>query len=510
MPGGEAPASANAAGLRREALDVSQLMFVRAVRVPLWLLVSAMLTHIFDPAGLGAWSMTLSAATFLNQLFLHWTQSITQRFGRGEWSATGRLDAVWALRWPSLALGLGMILCALAFLPFDWARRFYGLDSGFRWYVLPVVITLWVMSEVQSTQQVSHRFSALAWAPVVADLGLLLCIGLLAYAAPFGGKPSFELAIGAVIATSLTIWCGWLLRELSRTRITWRVADFNRWRRAAYFAIPLVPGFLVAYLSEWCDYFLIQRFFGAHAVGLFHPAFQYMLILIGLPTAVVSVLLPRLTTEFDRNGNPEIRKFISRTAPQLFLLWGLLSLIASAVLPGILLLLLGSQYETSSGLLQVLLIAVPGAMSQHLCYLACFVQGRLWKATVDLFGFKLLVNVGVSLVLLPHFGVVGSAVGAALSYLLLQWAFLLDQRSHLEIPRGSVFAALLLIQSGGIALAFTHGLWLRLGLCVVWGIGLIAWARHARVFAPETVAGVIPRRLTALTAPAQRLLCRGE
>lgn len=510
MPGGDAPAAAGAAGLRSEALHVSQLILVKAVRVPLWLLVSAMLTHVFEPSGLGAWSMTLSAATFLNQLFLHWTQSITQRFGRGEWSATKRLDGVWALRWPSLIFGLGMILCALAILPFDWAQRFYGLDHAHRWYVLPVAITLWLMSEAQSTQQVSHRFSALAWAPIVADLGMLLCIGLLVYTAPFGAKPGFDTAMAAIIGTGLTVWGCWLIRELSRTRIAWQVPDFSRWRRAARFAIPLVPGFLVAYLSEWCDYFLIQRFYGAPAVGLFHPAFQYMLILIGLPAAVVSVLLPRLTTEFDRNGNVEIGRLISRAAPQLFILWGLFSLLAAAALPGILLLLLGNQYAKSSGLLQVLLIAVPGAMSQHLCYMACFVQGRLWRATVGLFGLKLLVNVGVSLVLLPRLGVVGSALGAALSYLLLQWAFLLDQRRHLGVPTARVSVALLLIQSGGIALALTQGVWLRLGLFVLWSVGLIAWARRNRIFPPETVAAVIPRRLTALSGPALRLLCRHD
>lgn len=508
MPGGDA--LAGAAGLRREALHVSELIFVRAVRVPLWLLVSAMLTHVFEPAGLGAWSMTLAAATFLNQLLLQWTQSVTQRFGRGEWSATGRLDATWALRWPSLALGLGIMLCALALLPFDWAQRFYALDDAHRWYVLPLAVSLWVMSEVQSTQQVSQRFSALAWAPIAADLGLLLCIGLLLFAAPPGGKPGFDTAVSAIIATSLALWCCWLIRELSRTRIAWRVPDFDRWRRAARFAIPLVPGFLVAYLSEWCDYFLIQRFYGAHALGLFHPAFQYMLILIGLPTAVVSVLLPRVTTAFDRNGSREIEKLISRTAPQLFLLWGLFSLLAAALLPGVLLLLLGARYEESSGLLQVLLIAVTGAMAQHLCYLACFVQGRLWTATVGLFGLKLLVNVGVSLVLLPLLGVVGSALGAALSYLLLQWAFLLDQRRHLQVPLGPVFVALLLIQSAGVALALTPGVWLRLGLCVVLSAGLIAWARRSRIFSPETVAAVIPARMAALTGPASRLLCRPD
>lgn len=266
----------------------------------------------------------------------------------------------------------------------------------------------------------------------------------------------------------------------------------------------------MAYFSEWCDYFLIQRFYGTHAVGLFHPAFQYMLILIGLPAAVVSVLLPRLTADFDRNGNFEIKKLIGRTAPQLFLLWGLFSLLAAAALPGILLLLLGNQYAQSSSLLQVLLIAVPGAMSQHLCYMACFVQGRLWRATVGLFGLKLLVNVGISLVLLPRLGVVGSALGAALSYLLLQWVFLLDQRRHLNMPAGPVMMALLLIQSGGIALALPPGLWLRLALCAMWSAGLIAWARRHRIFPPESVAAVIPSRLSALAKPALRLLCRSE
>ena len=126
---------------------------------------------------------------------------------------------------------------------------------------------------------------------------------------------------------------------------------------------------------------------------------------------------------------------------------------------------------------------------------------------MGLFGLKLLVNVGVSLALLPLLGVAGSALGAALSYLLLQWAFLLDQRRHLNVPLRPVFVALLLLQCGGIALALTPGLWLRLGLCLVLSIGLIAWARRNRVFHAEAVAAVIPSRLTRLTGPALRLLC---
>jgi O-antigen/teichoic acid export membrane protein len=235
-----------------------------------------------------------------------------------------------------------------------------------------------------------------------------------------------------------------------------------------------------------------------------------MLILIGLPTAVVSVLLPRFTTDFDKNGRLEVEKLIGRTAPQLFVLWGLLSLVAAATLPSLLLLLLGKQFDATSGLLQVLLIAVPGAMSQHICYVACFVQRRLWTATVGLFGLKLLVNVAVSLVLLPRIGVVGSALGTGLSYIALQWAFLIDQRRHLEAPKSSIVIALLLIQGGGVALALTPGIWLRLALCGVWCAGLIAWARRDRIFPAETVAAVIPDRLAALTGPAVRLLCRCE
>ena len=510
MTSGNARSGADVEGLRREALHVSQLIFVKTIRVPLWLLVSAMLTHIFDPAGLGAWSMILSAAAFLNQLFLHWTQSITLRFGRSEWSATKRLDKAWAMRWPSLVLGLGVIVCALALPPLDWPQRFYGLDQGQRWYVLPVVITLWVMYEAQSTQQVSHRFFALAWAPIVADLGLSLCIGLLIYMAPLGSKPGFDAAVRSIIGASLTIWCFWLTRELFLTRVAWHLPDLNRWRQAARFAIPLVPGFLVGYLSEWCDYFLIQRFYGSQAVGLFHPAFQYMLILIGLPTAVVSVLLPRLSVEFDKNGVHAIERLISSTAPQFFILWGVFSLGAIAVLPGLLLLLLGKQYEQSSGLLQILLIAVPGAISQHLCYLACFVQKQLWTATVGFFGLKLLVNVGISLVLLPRLGVVGSALGAGLSYILLQWVFLLDQRRRLEAPMGSAVVALLLIQGGGVVLALTQGIWLRLALCIVCCAVLVGWARRNRVFTAEAVAAVIPDRLAAVKGPAVRLLCPYE
>ncbi len=484
-------------------------MVAKTIRAPLWLLISALLARVLGPSGLGTWSMILAAATFLNQLLLHWTQSITQRFGRGEWLATKRLDRTWATRWPSLAIGLGIIVFLLLAKPFDWPTRFYGLDDERHWFVFPALLTVWLMAEAQSLQQVRERFGALAWSPVIADLALLAVLGLLLLARDMqGGSLELNLSLACIVAAGLGAWVLWLARELYQTGLTWRLPSRDTWRRAALFAAPLIPGFLIAYLSEWCDYFLIRHFYSEHEVGLFHPAYQYMLILVGLPTAVAVVLLPKVTATADTDDGTGVRTLVAHRAPQLATLWLLFSLAIVAALPALFSLLLGPRYDISVNLLRVLLVAVPGAIVSHIYGIACFVQGRLGVSTLGLFGVKSIVNISISFALLPQLGVIGSALGSAASFLVLQWLFLLDQHIHLRIRLGAGAIALLLAHTFGVMQAFVADTMLRLLLAFVTGLLVLLWARQTSLFARAELSAMIPRRLSWARGTLLKILCR--
>lgn len=487
---------------RRTTAHIAGLMLAKVLRAPLWLLISAALARVLEPAGLGAWSMILAAATFLNQLLLHWTQSITQRYGRGEWLQTGRLAQTWAVRWPALAVGLAVVVLLLLADPFAWAERFYGLAGELRWFVLPAMLTVWLMAEAQGLQQVRERFAALALSPIVADLLVLATIGLLAWK----GGIDLGFALACLTAVGCLTWLAWLAAALAGCRPSLRLPEAEPWRRALRFAAPLVPGFVVGYLAEWCDYFLIRHFYSAVEVGLFHPAYQYLLIMVGLPTALATVLIPQVIAKAG-GAAVAVARLVAADAPRYTVAWALVALPVMAVLPAVFAWLLGARYAGSVPVLQILLIAVPGAVVQHVYGIAHFVQGRLAVSTSLLFGVKCLVNLAVSATLLPTLGVAGSAIGAVCSYLVLQWLFLLDQHRHLRLRIGAGAVALLAVQLAGLALALVDGGWTRLLVATLACLALLALARRAALFARDDVAAMIPRPFAALAAPACWLLC---
>lgn len=486
---------------RKAGLGVLNLLVGKMLRAPLWLLISALLARVLGPEGLGSWSMILAAGMLMNQLLLHWTQSITQRFGRMEWLDSGSLNSILSARLPLLAAGALLAVILLFVNPFDWQQRFFGIDSGGT-HVLPAMLVFWCMAETQSLQQVRERFAHLAWAPIAADLVLIGAIAVLALTPILRGatfSEQLQLLLGAM-AGGWLLWLVWELRCAGfRPRL--RSLDWSRLPSLMAFAIPLVPGFLVGYLAEWCDYFLIRHFHGEYEVGLFHPAYQYLLILIGLPTALVSVLLPRAVQHFEKQGAVAVDLLVTRDAPRFALAWGMLILIPLAVLPGIFLLLVGDEFIASASLLGIMLAVVPGAIAQHLFGIVYFLQGRLLISTFVFFLVKLLVNAAISASLLPLIGVSGSAFGVVSSYMILQWLFVIFAVPG-HRPSARFMGVLLWCQASGLLLCLFDGMILRLLMGSLVLMLSLLFLRFTPIFDAREIAAVLPVWLK----PHERLL----
>lgn len=490
------------------SLGVVNLLLAKTLRAPLWLLLSAALARVLEPQGLGTWSMILASAMFLNQILLHWTQAVTQRFGRREWLDTHGLGQTLSLRAVLLLPGLSLLCLLMLIQPFGWPERFYGLAEGDVRFVLPMVIALWFMTEVQGIQQVRERFVHLAWTPLLADLVMLGVLALLAWRFQSEMMERRSTVFLILSLVSLAVWLLWMAGEARGIGLRWHYPDRLALRRAAYFAVPMIPGFLVGYLSEWGDYFLIRYFYSEIEVGYFHPAYQYLLIMIGLPTALASVILPKLVAASDHDFGLSLRRMLERHAAQFGVLWGIGALLVTSVLPALFAFLIGGRYPVSVSLLQVMAIAIPGAVFQHVYGVAYFVQGRLGVANVLFFGIKITLNLVLSFWLLPRVGVLGSAIGCGVSYMVLQWLFVLDQHRVLKIGFGNAECTLLFVQLAGIILLFANDLAVRLLVASLEVACLLLWVRGADLFSPSEINRAIPPRLGRLAPQVRRLLCR--
>lgn len=467
-------------------------LLARAFRAPLWLFASSLLARVLGPTELGTWAMILSAAMLGNQVFLLWTQAITQKYGREEFVANRTLNHTWSYRRYWIALGFFIIGLLILFFPFEWTMKVYGLEREQSILVIPVIIGLWLMGESQSLQQVREHYSRLAWAPVFADLILIVLITLIIFYLYWFDNISHFLILTLISCLGAITWAIIFVRELHGMYHCWIPFDWAMVKRSFFFAIPLVPGYIIGYLAEWCDYFLIEHFYSKNDVGLFHPAYQYMLILVGMPAAFAAVLLPQLITS---NSSTNIKFLIKRLSPQLFIIWGVLSFLIMSILPSFFDFFLGDKYVESNKILRFLLIAVPGAIVVHIYSIAYFIQSRLYVSNIYFYALKLIIDFLISFSLIPWLGIFGAAIGTVVSYIFLQWIFLYEQQNHMKIQLKNNASLLAFLHFSAIILAFIDGGILRLSFAVLIIIIIFYWSQRNNLFSNEEINSLLPERV---------------
>ena len=382
-----------------DAKNIFFLFVAKAIRAPLWLLLSAVLARFLEPSGLGVWSMILAVSALMNQVFLHWTQAIMQRFGRGELTNNQTLMLTYSSRVPFLIVGWLVAICLLLGQPFSWLTRFYGLHDEHVVIIVAVLSSIWFMAEAQSLQQVLAKFWRVAWLPIGADVLLLIFLVFCLLTGVYVGGVLAN-KIMAIALFLMIFWGSVLLLELRTAKAPLKKLSFDDYKQRFLFASPLILGFVISYLAEWCDYFLIRYYYSEHEVGLFHSAYQYMLLLVGLPAAIVTVMLPRLSLEIDSDNEKNIMLY-NKTMPVLSFFWLFASFFMMVVIPPIFNILLGERFVLSRGVLIILLSVVPSAIVIHLYGMLCFLQGRLFFSTVVVYSIKIMTNVVLSLWLLP-------------------------------------------------------------------------------------------------------------
>lgn len=482
--------------------DFAWLFAAKGMRAPLGMLLTSLMARVLGPEGLGTWTMLVAVGTLLHSVLLNWTQVITQRFGRIEWLQGGRLDETWSSRWPLIATGLTVAVALVAFHPGDWLKRMYRLEENALWLVVPILAGLWLAAECQGLLQVTGRFARLSLAPVAADIFLMLvlvaawCVNSLAVARiPLTGL------LTGLASAGVLFWGIATIIEWRKMKLRWLCVHEVKIRDSLIYAWPLIPGFLIGYVSDWGDQILIRQFFTEREVGLFQVSYQYLLLLVGLAAPIATVILPQLAGNALNDENA-VKRYVEHMAPLAVVLWLPFALILVAVMPAVFTWLLGPHFSESGLIFRVLLAAVPGSIFGHVYGVPYTVQGRLGRSTVLYGGLMSLANLGISLALLPSFGAIGAAIATSVSYLLIQALYFADQTRTCNTPSGSAGLALVLAHGFGIVQAMLPDILPRFALAMVTCVLVVLVARSGEVVNPDVLARLFSHRL----APLGRLL----
>ncbi len=464
----------------------------------------ALLARLVAPEGLGQWALVAAATNVLHALLINWTQPASVRFGREEWTRQHTLAGSWSSRWPWLLLGGTTAILVLWVLPATRAGEFLGLTPSWRWLVIWHFVSLWLAAEVQSLLQATARFYALAALPLAATAGSLLYLWVLHAR---GGPTPLLMVLGGVVAASVVVWGVALVRLLRQSRAFGRSPARDGLVRTLRYGWPMIPGFVVGYLSDWGDHLLVRWYFSNREVGLFQAAYQTGMMALTLAVPLTTLLLPRLIDQSVHEPGVEGR-YVTRVFPTLMACWGFASLPLAALLPDAFGLVFGPDFSESRALVSVLSLAIPGAALSQMYSTLFSLQGRL-EQSVGIHVIMTLTNILGSLLLLPLLGPLGAALATAASYLISQHLYVLAQHRHLGLPNAPILlqADLLVVIVAAMAWAH-HSMMLRLVLCAVGLLLFLAHVRHSRAVDEGTLRSLLGGSGAPLTSLTVRLLVR--
>ena len=417
--------------VNRDLYDFFSLTFGRSISFVLILINTALIGRILGPQGFGQWSMIVAAATLMHSILLNWTHAANLRFGCEEWTRSKSLSMTYSARIPLILSGFLLSIILLKIQPMDWLYRFFSVDKNFWWVVLFYTGSIWLTFEARTTLQATGNINKIAVnMPIVSSIssGFLLTLYVMSQS---GSRDLLLIVIGLAVISGI-VWGSALIRVLIYGIPKWRWPTFQGVMQHVRFAWPLLPTFVVGYVSDWGDHIILQSYSSIYELGLFSSSYQAMLGLLTLSGALTTIILPRLIAK-NAETEEAASFYLENVIPTMFCLWSLFIIGIITVLPTVFILIMGEPFRNSLPILLMLCVTIPtsviGALYSPLFNLQQRLQVSFIYSTL-----MALINVGISIFLIPRIGVIGAAIGTIVSYGIGHLLYLFDQHYYVGVP----------------------------------------------------------------------------
>ncbi|MCX5800984.1 MAG: flippase [Candidatus Eisenbacteria bacterium] len=250
------------------------------------------------------------------------------------------------------------------------------------------------------------------------------------------GRFAFTRAIGPLITMSLllifvlnhpSIWTAlycWLGGEAISLAVTLAlVRPFaapgisflpSLFKESLRFGGAVCMGNFIGVASLRLDVFLVAYFLGASAVGLYSVAVAISSVIMYLPSAMAVALLPR----FSSATAEESYELAARTC-RMAMLWGLGCAVVLSAVGGVLIrAAYGNAFSPS---VNAMIVLLPGTILYGLAHITTVyfnAFARRPAINTALAAVSLAIGIGLDLVLIPTFGIVGASIASSVAYLL--------------------------------------------------------------------------------------------
>lgn len=449
-------------------------------------IVSPILAHVMGPAEFGALASAIALHQVLSVLALIGLDQalVLQR------AEDGRADRARGIM--AVGILIALVVAAIAGSTAPLWRDALGFGD-YPALVFAVILWTFPAATVQIVLALliaEDRLGPFAIVSVLAAVGGLV-VGVVLLLTVRNDAATY--AIGGVVSQTLAMIIGLIVaRPALRGLLDWPVA----WR-AIKLGVPLALGGLAIFVLNAGDRIVIQRILGPEEVGRYQIAYVVGSVVILLLTFTSSAWTPRFAALRD-----ESQRWLLAVQSRNELYRLLMPMVAGVTLaaPALLRIVAPSSFRPEPLTLIVFVVSISafpvaasGATGRLLITLR---RGK----TIGLIAIvAAAANIGLNIVLVPFYGILGSALATLLAFAMLaalQRLALPDRPAFARPPTRLIcaVAATVLIAGGSVLLPQTSG-WntgrfVIAVLCLPWFLGAL---RRVRAVPSERAAIVSPR-----------------
>ncbi len=387
-------------------------------------------TRLFDPADYGTLNLISSALLFfIVAVRLGQNDSIVRLLPDGKKSGKAPCYVA-SIVLPML--GFGLAATALLFGAVAGVAALRPLPPDLRWafyFACPIVglrlgadLTYAILRALERPVPAVILDAGRNWLTIAASLAMVFAWQ--ASMAPF--------FLGQLAGEFVVFFL--CLRFLAR-QFSLRPAEFDRgvWRQALAYGLPMVVYHLSAVALLYVDRYIVLGYFGPGAVGQYSAGYNLAAMVQQIFALPVTLAVVPLYMNLWSRGEPEsARMFVESTLRWFWAgAWPCIFGVA-AIKSDLILLLATEKYQESSPVVTYVLAGyiVYGA---YPIYAAGLLIHKKTGALCLWMLAALAVNVGVNLLLVPRFHIVGAAAATTVAYVFFALAVALASRRYLAV-----------------------------------------------------------------------------
>jgi len=193
-------------------------------------------------------------------------------------------------------------------------------------------------------------------------------------------------------------------------RIKRRREEKVEMRPIIIYSIPIFVSALIGYGAGYVDRFTVSFFMNLSELGIYNFALLIINAMGILTGPIGTILLSRLSEFYGKDDMHNFKLYSEKAIEVLSAIYVPLALLAAALSPSILLFLANSSYLP--GYIPIMIILIVSAITVFGNIYATSLQAiRKTRIFIMSSSFALLANFIISVLLIPHFGIDGAAIG---------------------------------------------------------------------------------------------------